>query len=407
MNLLASALYDPAVAVSKATSALLAMTAFDTANLRLAVTVPAHGKVRFRLRCTLSGATTFPTILLGVLNGATVVGRVAPVQTLGNTAVATAFVTCDAEFTATGLAAGATNFDAAYGVETLIAATNIKYGGPNNATANDAWGGFVFEAWDPQPLPTAAPGAVNGLLTAPTTANVGLADLSRILGTALTETAGQIAAGFKKLFNVAAPTAQADNLPLNTDYTAARAAKIDNLDAAISTRSTYAGGAVASVTGNVGGNVNGNVLGSVGSVTGLTAANLDVAISTRMATYAQPAGFLAATFPAAVGDATQANVNAVGAAVLTRAVPGDAMTLTGGERTTLVGVFNTTAIIESYRANGAAPSPAQFICEMLSHLGESSIAGTVKSVHKLDHVTVAQTYTLDDALAPTSITRTT
>lgn len=38
----------------------------------------------------------------------------------------------------------------------------------------------------------------------------------------------------------------------------------DNLDAAVGTRSTYAGGAVASVTGDVGG----NVVGSVGSVTG-------------------------------------------------------------------------------------------------------------------------------------------
>ena len=73
----------------------------------------------------------------------------------------------------------------------------------------------------------------------------------------------------------------------------------DNLDAAISSRSTYAGGAVASVTGNVGG----NVVGSVASVvnipptgTGLTAlgdariANLDAAISTRLA----PAGTVAA-----------------------------------------------------------------------------------------------------------------
>jgi hypothetical protein len=44
----------------------------------------------------------------------------------------------------------------------------------------------------------------------------------------------------------------------------------DNLDAAISSRSTYAGGAVASVTGNVGGNVVGSVAsvtGAVGSVT--------------------------------------------------------------------------------------------------------------------------------------------
>lgn len=54
-------------------------------------------------------------------------------------------------------------------------------------------------------LPNAAASGVGGLLTAPTTANVGLADLSRILGTALTETAGQIAGAFKKVFDVAAP----------------------------------------------------------------------------------------------------------------------------------------------------------------------------------------------------------
>lgn len=43
--------------------------------------------------------------------------------------------------------------------------------------------------------------------------------------------------------------------------------------------------------------VEGTVTGAVGSVTGLTASNLDVAVSTRMATYTQPTGFLAATFP--------------------------------------------------------------------------------------------------------------
>jgi hypothetical protein len=41
----------------------------------------------------------------------------------------------------------------------------------------------------------------------------------------------------------------------------------------------------------------GNLSGSVGSVTGLTASNLDATISSRMATYSQPTGFLAATFP--------------------------------------------------------------------------------------------------------------
>lgn len=39
---------------------------------------------------------------------------------------------------------------------------------------------------------------------------------------------------------------------LDTDYTTARAAKIDNLDATVSSRSTFSGGAVASVTGAVG-----------------------------------------------------------------------------------------------------------------------------------------------------------
>jgi hypothetical protein len=86
---------------------------------------------------------------------------------------------------------------------------------------------------------------------------------------------------------------------------------------------------------------------------------------------------------------------------------GDAMALTGGERTTLAGVINTTATVESYRANGAAPTPAQFMSEVLAHLGESSISGTTKTTHKLDHATTAQTFTLDSGTAPTSITRAT
>ncbi len=44
--------------------------------------------------------------------------------------------------------------------------------------------------------------------------------------------------------------------------------------------------------------------GAVGSVTGLTASNLDATISSRMATYTQPTGFLAATFPTTVASTT-------------------------------------------------------------------------------------------------------
>lgn len=182
MNLLKAVNYDPAVAVTKNTTAALAMTALDTTNLRLAITVPAHGMVRFRLSSVIHGATTFPSILLGVMNGATVLGRVAPMQLLGNTAVATALVAVVADFTATGLTPGAMNVDAAYGVETLVAATGLKYGGPNNATANDAFGGFVFEAWDPQPLGTASLSVdANGRV-----------DVGKVLGTA--QTAGDIIA---------------------------------------------------------------------------------------------------------------------------------------------------------------------------------------------------------------------
>jgi hypothetical protein len=148
MPLLASATYDPAVAVSKATTAALAMTAIDTANLRVTFNAPGSGKVLVRLQGVLHGATTFPQILLGVMSGATVVGRVAPKVTLSGTAVATTFAPAEALFVVGGLTPGAAQtWDAAYGVETLVAATGLKYGGPDNATANDAFGAFLFEVW--------------------------------------------------------------------------------------------------------------------------------------------------------------------------------------------------------------------------------------------------------------------
>ncbi len=148
MALLAGKLYDPAASVSKATSALLAMTAFDTTNLRLNFTAPANGIVLVRMAASLSGATTMPQVLLGVLEGSTVRGRVVPSATLGGTAVATTNVQLDASFLVTGLTPGAAlAWDAAYGVETIIAATNIHYGGANDTTANNAWGGFAFEIW--------------------------------------------------------------------------------------------------------------------------------------------------------------------------------------------------------------------------------------------------------------------
>lgn len=163
MNLLGAKLYDPAGAVSKSCAALLALTAFDTTNLRIAFTVPAHGFVLVKLRCNLSGATTFPQVMLGVLEGSTVRGRQVAMAAIPGTALATTNVPLVAEFVVAGLTPGAVNWDAAYGVETLLAATNIHYGGPNDTTGNNAWGAFAFEVWDPRPIPTAAPGAADGL----------------------------------------------------------------------------------------------------------------------------------------------------------------------------------------------------------------------------------------------------
>jgi hypothetical protein len=149
MALLVGTLYDPAVAVSQATSALLAMTAFDTTNLRLNFTVPSNGSVLVRIATVIHGGTAAPTVLLGVLQGATIKGRKAPTGTLYTaTGVATQAYVIESIFPVTGLTPSANlTWDAAYSVETVGASTAIKYGGPDNATANDAFGGFCFEVW--------------------------------------------------------------------------------------------------------------------------------------------------------------------------------------------------------------------------------------------------------------------
>jgi hypothetical protein len=152
MTCLGSVSYDPTTAVSQSTTANLAMTALDTTNLRLTFTAPSNGNVMVRLKGQTHGSSTFPGILLGVLDGSTVRGRMAPTGARAFSAATTqnAQEVC---FLVTGLTPTTSyTWDAAYGVENAIAATGLKYGGPDNTTTDDAFGSFQFEVWTTENL---------------------------------------------------------------------------------------------------------------------------------------------------------------------------------------------------------------------------------------------------------------
>lgn len=149
MALLAGTLYDPSTAATASTASLLAMTAFDTTNLRLNFTVPANGVVGVRMRACTRGAASSAAVLLGILEGATVKARYGGPQQRTTGASTANFGPAEAAFLVTGLTPAASlTWDAAYGVETAIANSAIQWGGPNNTTANDARGGFGFEIWE-------------------------------------------------------------------------------------------------------------------------------------------------------------------------------------------------------------------------------------------------------------------
>jgi hypothetical protein len=163
VNLLGAKLYDPTTAATFGTVAS-AMAVFDTTNLRITFVVPPSGFVRVVIEVTIHGAATYSQILLGVMNGAAVTAKVCPDVAQNGTALATTLLRARAEFVVPGLSPGASlTWDAAWGIETFVASSLIKYGGPANATANNDFGAAQFEIWDPAPIftPTSA--------TAPTT----------------------------------------------------------------------------------------------------------------------------------------------------------------------------------------------------------------------------------------------
>jgi len=67
----------------------------------------------------------------------------------------------------------------------------------------------------------------------------------------------------------------------------------------------------------------------------------------------------------------------------------------------------TTALTESYAADGATGTPAQILYLIQQAITEFAISSTTKTIKRLDGSTTAATETLDDATSPTSITRAT
>ena len=140
--------YDPASAASKSCATRIAMTALDTTNLRITFTAPTNGCVLVRLRGLVTGASSLPRIMLGVLDGSTVRLRMAPTGSLVGTNNTTTLLQQEVVGVISGLTPGNSyTWDAAYSVDVLTASTNIRYGGPNDASGNDAFGGFIFEVW--------------------------------------------------------------------------------------------------------------------------------------------------------------------------------------------------------------------------------------------------------------------
>lgn len=189
--------------------------------------------------------------------------------------------------------------------------------------------------------------------------------------------------------------------------------------------------------------------------------NLDTTISSRMATYTQPTGFLAATFPTGtiantinitagtITTATNLTTNndktgysltqsfpanfaslaiTAGGAVtvgtnndktgysLTQTFPANFATLSingSGQVTysntapptaaTIASTVYTTTMTEAYASLHSVPTLAQILFEMRAILAENAVSGTTVTTNKIDGITTAHTYTMDANPNPTKI----
>lgn len=142
--------------------------------------------------------------------------------------------------------------------------------------------------------------------------------------------------------------------------------------------------------------------GTITNVTNLTNAptNGDFTATMKAATLARVA--LVDTLTAYTNNTPQ-----TGDSFARIGVAGAGLTAVDDATLTAIAALWTTALTESYAADGVAPTPAQLLFRIAQNICEFVIAGTTITVKKLDKVATAETYTLDDATTPTSRTRAT
>lgn len=267
------------------------------------------------------------------------------------------------------------------------------------------------------------------------TSGVVKANLAQILGTALTETAGQIAAAFKQFFNIGSPAATMDHgilVDTVTTYTGNTKQTGDNYPRLGAPAGASIAADIAEIEGEtdaiqaqtdkltftVANQVDSNVLdwksATAPAMTGDAFARLGAPTGASIAADIQEIEGETDSIISTLGTPAGASVSVDIAAVQTTATDTqgdvDALETTigaagAGLTAVTLGATGSAALTESYAADGANATLVQLLYEIRALLSEFSISGTTLTAKKKDGSTTAATYTLDSATAPTSITR--
>lgn len=126
-----------------------------------------------------------------------------------------------------------------------------------------------------------------------------------------------------------------------------------------------------------------------------------------------PQDFLFQVSPVAVADvqgwngSAVANLDGSNVRVSVQAMADGVLTRAKMATDVMKRFWEDATIVESYAADGAAPTPAQLAFMLWSALSEFAISGATLTCKKLDGTTAAMTFTLAPSGNPTSRTRAT